>query len=77
MNISDILSGGSVSEYASVMLKGFGVALISHICATVCRDLGKATIADLVETAGKLEIFILCIPLISDILRTAASLLEM
>ena len=68
MSISEILSSGNIPTYVSV---------ISHICATVCRDCGKPSIADLVETAGKLEIFILCLPLISDIMRTAAALLEM
>ena len=77
MKLSDILSDSNVASYVSVMLKGFGVAVISHVCATVCKDLGKATLADLVETAGKLEIFVLCLPLISDILQTAAALLEM
>ena len=77
MKLSDILSDGNVTSYVAVMLKGFGVAVISHVCATVCKDLGKATLADLVETAGKLEIFVLCLPLISDILQTAAALLEM
>ena len=77
MSISEILSSGNIPTYVSVMLKGFGAAVLSHICATVCRDCGKPSIADLVETAGKLEIFILCLPLISDIMRTAAALLEM
>ncbi len=76
MNISEILSSGSIPTYVSVMLKGFGVAVISHICATICRDCGKPSVADLVEVAGKLEIFILSLPLISDIMRTAVALLE-
>jgi stage III sporulation protein AD len=77
MTVTELLSDSSFSEYAAVMLKGFGVALLSNICATVCRDLGKSSIAEIVEAAGKLEIFLLCLPLISDILKTAVSLLEL
>ena len=77
MNIAEMLSDGTVSQYVSVMLKGFGIALLTGVCASLCRDLGKASLADVVEFAGKLEIFMLCLPVISDILKTAVSLLEL
>ena len=77
MTIAELLSGGVLSQYVSVMLKGFGVAMLSGVCASLCRDLGKSSLADIVEFAGKLEIFMLCLPTVSDILKAAASLLEL
>lgn len=67
----------NISEYAAVMLKGLGAALITHGCASVLRECGRPSLADCVEFAGKLEILLLCLPLISQILKTAAELLEL
>ncbi len=63
------------SRYATVIMKSFGIALLCHGCATVCRDLGESTVAGCVEAAGKLEIFLLCIPLMNDLLSVIRRLL--
>ncbi|MBE6599638.1 MAG: hypothetical protein E7640_00305 [Ruminococcaceae bacterium] len=63
------------SKYAAVILKGFGVALLCHGCASVCRDSGEATVASCVELAGKIEIFLLCVPLINDLLEVVQELI--
>ena len=65
------------SEYAAIMLKGLGAAILTHICALTCRECGKSYLANTVELAGKLEILILCIPLIKRITETAIALLEL
>ncbi len=74
--INSLFSQTGFSRYASVIMKGFGVAILSHGCASVCRDCGEGTVASCVELAGKIEIFILCIPLINELLSVAQSLLE-
>ena len=71
------MTGTIVTEYAEVMVKGLGAAFLTHICALTCRECGKYALADTVELAGKIEIFILCLPLIKKILETATELLEM
>ena len=65
-----------MSVYVATMLKGLGVAFISEICAGICRDFGKSTLADGVELAGKLEIILLCVPMITEIVSTAAELIN-
>ncbi len=67
----------SLADYAAVMLKGLGVALITRICASVCRETGRTGIAEYVELAGRLEILLLCLPLMSRILSAAAELFEL
>lgn len=64
-----------MSVYITTMLKGLGVAFLSEICAGICRDFGKSTLADGVELAGKLEIVLLCVPMITKIVGTASELL--
>lgn len=60
----------------SLMLKGFGIALLCKLCADICRDCGEGALAQGVESAGRVAIFSLCIPLISEILGYASELLE-
>ncbi len=68
---------GDGGEYADVMVKALGVALLTHITAGVCRDCGENSIASGVELAGKLEILLLCVPIIVKILGYASALIEL
>ena len=64
------------SEAFSLMLKALGIALISRLCADICRDCGEATFANGVESVGKVAIFSLSIPVISNILSYALQILN-
>lgn len=68
--IREMLSAGSVSEYAELLLGALGIAVVTGVCADVCRECKEPTVASYVEMAGRLEILILCIPLIKEILET-------
>ena len=65
------------SEYVETILKGLGIVILTQICSDVCRDSGEGTLATHIETVGKVELLLLCIPLIEEILATAKKLLEM
>lgn len=64
-------------EYASILLRALGVGVLAHICSGVCRDCGQATAAGVVETVARVEIFVLCIPLIEKILECSFEILDM
>lgn len=66
-----------LSEHMTSIFSGLGIAILSQICADICRESGETSLATQVELAGKLEILLLCIPLMEKILMTARSLLEM
>ncbi len=70
-------SDGSFSGSVEILLKSLGVAILTHICATVCRDSGEASVAGYVELGGKIEILLLSLPLLRELLNTALELLEM
>lgn len=76
-DMSESALGESASKAISVLLRVLCVALLSHICASVCRDCGEGTIAYFAELGGKIEILMLCLPLFSDVFDIAAELLEM
>lgn len=75
--ILDISEGTQTNTYLSVMLKALGVAFLTHICASVCRDCGEQTIAGYAELAGKIEMLIVALPLIEEIIGITEDLIEM
>lgn len=75
--LAETALGESASEAVSVLLRVLCVALLSHICASVCRDCGEGTIAYYAELGGKIEIMILCLPLFLDVLDIALELIRM
>ncbi len=64
------------AEYVSVMIKALGVTVLCRICADVCRDCGEPTLAGGVESAGKLTLVLLALPMISRLAEHAISLAE-
>ncbi len=59
----------------NILLKSLGVALLSEVAASICRDSGEGTLAGWVEMAGRVEILLLSLPLIRTVLRTVSELL--
>lgn len=62
-------------EIFRVMLKTTGISFIGCICASICRDSGENGIAGTVETICKLEIILLCIPVINLIFEKIGEVL--
>ena len=67
----------SLSEYSVRMMKALGLAMITGISADICRDCGEGSVATGVETVGNLAILSLCVPLFSELIGYARTLLEM
>lgn len=74
--INDMISASALSEFGSILMKALGIAFATHICSEICRDVGEASIAGGIELAGKCEILLLSLPLITSILNTASDILE-
>ena len=72
--IREMLSAGAVSEYAELLLGALGIAVVTGVCADLCRECREPTVASYVEMAGRLEILILSIPLIKEILAAVGQL---
>ena len=74
--INSLLAGSGLGEWGGVVLKALGTALLVQICADICRDCGESSAAASVELIGKLEILILCLPMIKKIIETAFEVLR-
>ncbi len=57
------------------LIKALGIAFLTELCGSVCRDSGEGTLAIWIETAGKLEILILAMPLLQTMLNLISELL--
>ena len=58
-----------------IMLKTTGISFIGCICSGICRDSGESSIANSIESICKLEIILLCIPIIDFIAEKAQNIL--
>ena len=64
------------SQYFSIMLKALGVCVLCRICSDICRDCGDATASSAVESAAKLTLVLMSIPILEELIGYAASLSE-
>ena len=69
--------GGLKEEYVTILLRGAGITVISQITSDVCRDCNDTSAANGVELIAKLEVVLLCLPLIDGIIECALNLLEL
>ena len=69
--------GGMEGEYVSILLRGVGITFIGQISSDICRDCGDISSANGVELIAKLEIVLLCLPLLDGIIECALKILEL
>ncbi len=67
--------GSMPSEVWRLILKGFGIAFITELASGICRDSGEASLSLWVETAGKITLLMLALPLIRDVMEAVKNLL--
>lgn len=68
--------GEGMKKYADIVIRAVGVAILAHLCSDVCRDCGHNSAANGVVLAAKIEIVILCLPLVEDIISYASYILR-
>ncbi len=65
-----------ISDIFTVMLKMSGISFAGCICASICRDSGENGTATTVEMICKMEIILLCLPVIDMILNEIQSVIS-
>ena len=73
--IADAAAESAFSDYAAILLKALGIAYISAFTAELCKSAGEGMLASAAVLAGKGELVLLSLPLISRLLEIAAELL--
>jgi len=60
---------GLEAAYIAVLLKTVAAALVTRLCAALCRDGGSQALAAAVEAAGSLAAFLLALPLLQAVVE--------
>ena len=63
-------------EYMKILLKAFSIAYITQISSELCKECDESSIAFGIESAGKIEIIILSLPLINNIIELSKELIS-
>ncbi len=74
--LNGIMRAGNMTYYGTVMLKALGVGIVVNTVGSICRDMGEGTISSVVELAGKVEIVLICLPIITETLSLIKELLS-
>ncbi len=74
--IMEIADMGAGTEYVALMLRGLGICVLCRISSDICRESGQAGVASAVESAGRLALVLLALPVINDIIAFAKDFAE-
>ena len=74
--IRSLIDGVSLGEYGDIIIKALGIALITQICADICRDSGEGSAAAGIELIGRLEILLLCFPMLERLLSSVREVMS-
>ena len=74
--MNSIASGTAVEGYMKTLLKAAGIVYLTDITADICRNSGEASIASYVEIAGKAELAVLALPLMSELIDLSFGILN-
>lgn len=61
--------------YFMLIMKVTGIAYAAQFAASLCRDAGESAIAVKIETAAKVSVMVLTLPVLKDFLETVAGIL--
>ena len=75
--LEELLEVHGLSDYATVLLKALGIAVLTQSCADICRECGETSAASGVELAGRVELLLLALPLMGEVLEAARQLLTL
>lgn len=64
-------------RYFKVAIKALGIGYLTAFAADTCRDFGQSALAAKAELAGKCAVFLLCLPLLSELLGIALNLTKL
>lgn len=68
-------ASGTKADYVQILFKTLGLCFITQIACDACKDLGETAIATKVETAGKIAVLMVSLPLFEEILTIAGRLI--
>ena len=66
----------TAASYIKLMMKVLGIVLITQFTADLCRDCGEHSLASQTETAAKIIVVSMILPLFETVIKIVAGFLE-
>ena len=73
--VNSLSLGFGGGEWTPLLLKGLCIAILCEVSSNICRESGEGALSSGIEAAGKVEILLLSLPLITKILDLSRELL--
>lgn len=58
------------ASYIKLLIKIVGITYLAEFSSDLCKDAGANTLASQIELFGKLSILVLCMPIMTSLLKT-------
>ncbi len=71
--IKELSEAAGFGEYMPYVFKSLSVGFIGHFSAEICKDAGEYAIASSLQSASKLAVVGICLPLVGKIADTAVA----
>ena len=68
-------SVGVDKEYLNILLKMVGIAYLTQLVVSLCRDAGNGAVAGQVNTVGKISMLLVSCPVLEALLKTVGEML--
>lgn len=76
-SINNMAKAASIpGEFSQILFKALGICIITQLASDTCKDAGESAIASKVETAGKIAVLVISLPLFTRLIEIAASLIS-
>lgn len=72
--IKELTASTDVPQFFSLLFKAVGVSFLCSIASELCKACGETSLAGAVESAGKIVIMLLSLPVLKYLLEAAAGL---
>ncbi len=73
---SSIAEAAVSSELLTLMLKALAITLITGTLSDICRDNGESALAGITETASKIVIIVMLLPLFENVIEIVNGLVK-
>ncbi len=74
--INETVHSTPIAPYSPYILKSVAICFVCKTCRDVCESLGERAVASQIDTAGKISVLTVCLPLIGEIVSTALGYLS-
>lgn len=74
--LGELASGFGDGETVRWIWQAIGVAVLTQAVASACRDSGESSLAEGVETVGRLQILLSCLPVFRRLLALLSEVLD-